>query len=290
MLVLLFAALSLVSTLYFAVQWAREALDERFSKLIGSLPSGPVLLVTAHPDDESMFFVPIIRALQRAGHPVHCLCLSTGNWQGVGAARVGELQAAGHVLGLVSVTILDEPFCLADGPRHRWEVTAVEEALSEYLRRPGTPSFKLVLTFDARGVSGHPNHCDVSRGVRYALGRGAGETCVALLELQSTSWWQWKYLGPLAMVPALMEDLVRENWGGKGFYRVSGHSQNNHNQNHRPSLSTSLLVAVLSSAEYWRVAVGAMRKHRSQLLWFRYIYLASSAYLHLNTVIVRRIH
>lgn len=287
MLGLLLAVLALISSLYFAVQWARDALRGRFSKLIGSLPAGPVLLVTAHPDDESMFFVPIIRALQRAGHPVHCLCLSTGNWEGLGAARTGELLAAGRVLGLASVTTLDEPVCLADGPRHRWEAPAVEAALREYLGRPGTPAFKLVLTFDAQGVSGHPNHCDVSRGVRYALARGVGETFVVLLELQSTSWWQWKYLGPLAMVPALMEELVRENWLGQDASYSADPCRTDQHQRPQPP---SLLVAVLSVTEYWRMSVGAMRKHRSQLLWFRYLYLATGAYLHLNTVIVRRVH
>ena len=36
------------------------------------------LLVTAHPDDESMFFTPIILYLASAEACVHVLCLSTG--------------------------------------------------------------------------------------------------------------------------------------------------------------------------------------------------------------------
>ena len=47
--------------------------------------SGPVLLVTAHPDDECMFFTPTVRALVSEGVPVHVLCLSTGE-AGPGAA------------------------------------------------------------------------------------------------------------------------------------------------------------------------------------------------------------
>ena len=38
-----------------------------------------VLLVTAHPDDEAMFFVPTLLALQARGVAVHVLCLSTGS-------------------------------------------------------------------------------------------------------------------------------------------------------------------------------------------------------------------
>lgn len=36
------------------------------------------LIVTAHPDDECMFFGPTIRALSSSKHRLHVLCLSTG--------------------------------------------------------------------------------------------------------------------------------------------------------------------------------------------------------------------
>lgn len=37
-----------------------------------------VLLVTAHPDDEAMFFAPTISRLQQQGASIHILCLSNG--------------------------------------------------------------------------------------------------------------------------------------------------------------------------------------------------------------------
>ena len=39
---------------------------------------GAVLLVTAHPDDETVFFAPSITALHSLGHEVYLLCLTTG--------------------------------------------------------------------------------------------------------------------------------------------------------------------------------------------------------------------
>lgn len=39
---------------------------------------GTVLLVTAHPDDETVFFAPTITALHSLGHEVFLLCLTTG--------------------------------------------------------------------------------------------------------------------------------------------------------------------------------------------------------------------
>lgn len=43
--------------------------------------SRPALLVVAHPDDESMFFAPLILHLTQLGLRVALLCLSTGGWQ-----------------------------------------------------------------------------------------------------------------------------------------------------------------------------------------------------------------
>ena len=46
------------------------------------------VLVTAHPDDESMFFLPVIRALiSRADEKVWLICLSTGDYDGLGKIR-----------------------------------------------------------------------------------------------------------------------------------------------------------------------------------------------------------
>ena len=67
---------------------------------------GPrVLLVTAHPDDESMFFVPAVRsAVQGGGAQLALLCLSRGNAQGMGQVREREVRrVAGQLLGVQQV-------------------------------------------------------------------------------------------------------------------------------------------------------------------------------------------
>lgn len=40
--------------------------------------AGRVLLVTAHPDDETIFFSPTISALRHAGNEVFLLCFTNG--------------------------------------------------------------------------------------------------------------------------------------------------------------------------------------------------------------------
>lgn len=41
---------------------------------------GPVGVVIAHPDDESMFFTPALSALQRSGQRILILSLSSGEF------------------------------------------------------------------------------------------------------------------------------------------------------------------------------------------------------------------
>ena len=51
---------------------------------------GHVLLVTAHPDDETVFFGPTITALRSFGQEVYLLCLTTGEKKG--CARYTRLR------------------------------------------------------------------------------------------------------------------------------------------------------------------------------------------------------
>lgn len=49
-----------------------------------------LLLVTAHPDDETMFFRPLIEELNST-HNIHLLCFSNGDRYGLGKIRGEEL-------------------------------------------------------------------------------------------------------------------------------------------------------------------------------------------------------
>uniref|UniRef100_A0A2N9HB49 N-acetylglucosaminylphosphatidylinositol deacetylase n=1 Tax=Fagus sylvatica TaxID=28930 RepID=A0A2N9HB49_FAGSY len=99
-----------------------------------------ILLVVAHPDDESMFFSPTISYLTSRGHNLHILCLSIGDADGKGNVRKEELYQACAILKvpLQQVKTLDHPDLQ-------------------------------IITFDSYGVSGHCNHRDVHYGVRHYL-------------------------------------------------------------------------------------------------------------------------
>lgn len=73
-----------------------------------SSDTGRVLLVTAHPDDECMFFTPSIRNFIAQGRSVDLLCLSTGNYDGMGQRRRKELERSARVLGIATIFIIDD--------------------------------------------------------------------------------------------------------------------------------------------------------------------------------------
>ena len=75
--------------------------DTLFLQINSRTNSPPkVLFITAHPDDESLFFAPTLVSLQSSNADVFFLCLSTGNADGLGKVRQQELIQSLNVLGI----------------------------------------------------------------------------------------------------------------------------------------------------------------------------------------------
>ncbi|CAE7060355.1 unnamed protein product [Rhizoctonia solani] len=104
------------------------------------IPS-PVLVLTAHPDDECMFFSPTILALKRQEKEVRGLCLSVGNADGLGPTRAQELVSSYRVLGLQSgeVDVLDHPE-LQDDIKSMWNTSLIAGIVGEYVQKHGIQS------------------------------------------------------------------------------------------------------------------------------------------------------
>ncbi|XP_047235298.1 N-acetylglucosaminyl-phosphatidylinositol de-N-acetylase isoform X2 [Girardinichthys multiradiatus] len=122
------------------------------------------LVVTAHPDDECMFFAPTIIRLNELNASVHLLCLSEGNYYNRGAQRREELFSSSAVLGIPAsrVTIIDHKK-LPDDPKAEWSVSLVSSAVLKHIT---AHAINMVVTFDGRGVSGHANHVAIYKAVR----------------------------------------------------------------------------------------------------------------------------
>ncbi|KEH31340.1 N-acetylglucosaminyl-phosphatidylinositol de-N-acetylase [Medicago truncatula] len=122
-----------------------------------------VLLVIAHPDDESMFFTPTINFLTSRGHNVQILCLSNGDADGKGNVRKQELFQACVSLKvpMQQVKIVNHPD-LQDGFGKAWNHDLMANIIEQEIT---SHCIDMIITFDKYGVSGHCNHRDVHYGV-----------------------------------------------------------------------------------------------------------------------------
>lgn len=156
-----------------------------------------VALVVAHPDDEAMFFWPTLSQLRAAGVTISVLCLSTGNFDGLGDIRKREMENSCIQIGVTgeALQILDDPE-LQDGWQ-KWPSNHVADKVLVFL---ATHSASAVLTFDELGVSGHPNHISASEGVQEAWRRTEGaDLAFELFMLRSVPMYR-KYLGPISFL------------------------------------------------------------------------------------------
>lgn len=124
-----------------------------------ALPAWPaVLVVVAHPDDESFGLGSVIDAFVRRGAAVTVLCLTRGEastLHGVdgdlATVREQELRSAADALGIVSVHLLDLP----DGDVAGVPTAIVAEYVVAYARESQAAG---LLVFDSTGITGHPDH------------------------------------------------------------------------------------------------------------------------------------
>jgi hypothetical protein len=114
-----------------------------------------VLFLTAHPDDETMFFGPTLLSLAHQhgndGIPfeMYLHCLSKG--VNCGEVRAEEVKKAAPILGIPIERVLVDD--MQDG--QDWSAEEVADRLEESVRRW---KIDVVVTFDGFGVSGHKNH------------------------------------------------------------------------------------------------------------------------------------
>lgn len=111
------------------------------------------LLVTAHPDDETIFFAGLL--LTNRERPWTLVCVTDGNADGQGADRANQLLKASKKLGVKTLQQWDLP----DKFECRLDQKTLEEKLSNL------PLPNQVFTHGILGEYGHPHHQDVSFAV-----------------------------------------------------------------------------------------------------------------------------
>lgn len=130
------------------------------------MPDG-LLLLLAHPDDESFMLAGTAARLIAAGHRVALVCATRGQAGSAGnpplvarealpATREAELRAACAILGIDVIGVLDhDDKRLEDAEPDALRATLVRAIRAE---RPA-----VVVTFDPEGVSGHTDHKTIGR-------------------------------------------------------------------------------------------------------------------------------
>ena len=127
---------------------------------------GSVALIIAHPDDEIMFWTPTITTFISNNISMKILCLSNGNYDGLGELREKEFDDVSRELNFPDNQILNIPE-LQDNITKKWEPSIVSQQIEDFLKY--NPDVKTILTFDENGVTKHPNHISCYNGLKYYL-------------------------------------------------------------------------------------------------------------------------
>ena len=205
---------------------------------------GNTLIVTAHPDDECMFFAPTILAISNISQNLYILCLSNGNYYGIGHKRKSEFFKSLRILGIPieNGILIDNPRLL-DGPNNSWDVKVILDIIA---RISQTLEIKNILTFDQYGVSGHKNHCAIAQAICRDDPRLSN---VNVLFLETVDICH-KYLGMLATLWVLC-------------------------------MPNNSLTFTTNLAGLLKIHL-AMYSHHSQYTWFRILYILYSRYVYVN--------
>ena len=121
-----------------------------------------LLVVTAHPDDESMGCGGLILRHSRAGVPVNLICATRGEagWMGkprgavkedLAQIRAGELEEAAAALAISGVDLWEYP----DGRVSGIDQQELTQRIWEHISKLHP---KAVATFGPDGAYGHPDH------------------------------------------------------------------------------------------------------------------------------------
>ncbi|KAM0682191.1 hypothetical protein MDAP_002420 [Mitosporidium daphniae] len=211
-----------------------------------------ILLVIAHPDDEVLFFGPtLVRGSKIANF--HILCLTSGDSAGIGWIRKRELVRSLEQLGITNtekISIIDDPGSLPDGFTCAWDLEKAAKIIEEHIFKW---NIEILISFDHMGVSGHPNHISSSQACGLVAVRTDNVPFYSLYSLNDFSFWPLnvvcKYSG---MVYAVLKSFIIRD------------------------------LVLLSPYEYLFTLVPSMQRHRSQMVWFRKLYIVFSCYMFCN--------
>lgn len=248
-----------------------------------------IVLLIAHPDDEAMFFAPTLLALTdpALGNHVKILCLSSGDGDGLGETRKKELAKSGMLLGLQKeddVFVIESPE-FPDSMTKTWSKEAVAKTLTagfitplqskfpSSANSPPKATIQVLITFDSKGVSSHPNHISLYDGAQHFL-RGLTSSHpghaspIDLYTLTSLPIWR-KYISIFDSIISMTVISV--------FRRKE------------KAESPSSLLFLSGPGEIARAREAMWKAHKSQMRWFRWGWIGLSRYMAVNDLVLEKV-
>ncbi|XP_076277417.1 phosphatidylinositol glycan anchor biosynthesis class L [Lasioglossum baleicum] len=218
---------------------------KRVSHRAWQLPGPParILLVTAHPDDEVMFFGPLLYWVTKSkASELYLLCLTTGGHK----RRKEELWDCTKMLGIpeANVTIVMSTE-LPDDQNVQWPTEVVAECILQHVE---TYKINAVVTFDKHGISRHKNHISLYFAIAALCIEKKVPSYCKLYVLESVNIIR-KYVQLLDLPISL---LTASYW-------------------------------YLVTYDQRKTIRNAMTAHKSQYVWFRKLYMIFSRYTFINT-------
>ena len=216
---------------------------------------GTTLFVTAHPDDELMFFGPALLSCEKA----FVLSLSRGI-PGKGDdfdEREKELHNACNILGIPGQCFVDKKERVHDGFNEKWPEKVVSEIVIEYANmiKPDR-----IVTFDERGVSFHPNHIAVNRGIVEYKEEIKNVTKRRSIKTLKTGTWVSKYTSFFSIMTELLKTIVDKK-------------------------RKQQIFAIPLNHLFKMTLFRAFQCHKSQRVWYRYLYLLFSKFQYYNIIV-----
>ena len=251
-----------------------------------------VMLVISHPDDEAMFFGPTLESLKKTTNvitttKVFCICLSNGNASGLGQTRAKELKKSTLEVFKLDGCVIADSEDLQDGMENAWPLEEIANVVHECVQHY---SPDVILTFDERGVSKHPNHVQTHRGVmRFIVEAKLGaipnaeyteENVPEVWVLETTPFYR-TFMGAMDYWASVITTTTRKKKGSKN---TSNESSNSNSSSLAAGASSTSSSSVMFCSRNPSLVLEAMRTHATQWVWYRKLYVAFSRYSLLNTL------
>lgn len=243
-----------------------------------------MFFVIGHPDDEVMFFSPSLVEITKRKHDneVKIICFSRGDAvdESFGDIRAHELRSSARIIGVKdeNVIVLDK---FKDGMDEHWSAQDIASSLAKEVTHASKPL--VLITFDDKGVSNHPNHISLFHGTKEFVAKylkPKRDFNFKFYVLKSLNFWE-KYSFTLLTNVELFVDLLSK-FVFSNILKININISffNAYSDKQLPSIKFYSDLNMLS-VSYAAMAYG----HFSQMVWFRYGWLIFSRYLTFNHLI-----